>query len=324
MKDESSLEHSPCVSVIVPVFGVECFIERCARSLFEQTLNDIEFIFVNDCTNDNSISVLLKVLKEYPSRESQTVILHHDVNKGLPIARQTGLSHARGDYIAHCDSDDWVDKDMYRRLYERAISDGADIVVCDYSKSDGINHNNYVGCIHTDLDSFICDCGSMHVSWALWNKLVRSELYQNSLVYPTENMGEDMALVLQLLLSARTISYIPEPLYYYYVNLTSITQARSLKSIEMRFNQNKDNADIVINAFSSLGKNNRFKDMLEVIKWNVRKQIWSIANFQHYRSLWMNTYPEISPTLLFNRYISFSDKCKFVLTYLRLYPKKRL
>lgn len=111
----------PKVSVIIPVYGVEKYIERCARSLFEQTLVDMEFIFVNDSTKDNSIDILLKVINEYPQRKNQIKILHHEVNKGLPAARQTGIKVAKGDYIAHCDSDDWVTSNAYQEMYETAL-----------------------------------------------------------------------------------------------------------------------------------------------------------------------------------------------------------
>ena len=98
----------PKVSVIVPVYGVEKYIERCARSLFEQTLDDMEFIFVDDCTKDESIEVLKRVIDLYPVRKDQVKIIHHAVNKGLSRARETGVNAATGDYIGHCDSDDWV------------------------------------------------------------------------------------------------------------------------------------------------------------------------------------------------------------------------
>lgn len=107
----------PKVSVIIPVYGVEKYIERCARSLFEQTLEDMEFIFVDDSTRDNSIDILLEVINEYPQRKNQIKILTHEVNKGLPAARQTGIKAAKGDYIAHCDSDDWVTPNAYQEMY---------------------------------------------------------------------------------------------------------------------------------------------------------------------------------------------------------------
>ena len=119
------------VSVCIPVYGVEKYIERCARSLFEQTMkDDIEFIFVDDCTPDKSIEVLQKVLEEYPNRKDQVKIIHHEVNKGLTGARNTALKYVSGDYIIHCDSDDWVDKDLYATMYKKAAKENADVVCC--------------------------------------------------------------------------------------------------------------------------------------------------------------------------------------------------
>ena len=87
----------PKVSVIVPVYGVEKYIERCARSLFEQTLDDIEYIFVDDCSPDRSIEILNQVIGEYPGRKDQVQIIHHASNQGLALARQTGLKAATGE-----------------------------------------------------------------------------------------------------------------------------------------------------------------------------------------------------------------------------------
>ena len=102
------------ISVCIPVYGVEKYIERCIRSLWEQTMQDgIEFIFVNDCTKDKSIEIIEQVLEEYPHRKKQTTIIHHPKNSGLVAARNTALAHAKGQYIIHCDSDDWCDLDLY-------------------------------------------------------------------------------------------------------------------------------------------------------------------------------------------------------------------
>lgn len=123
----------PKVSVIIPVYGVERYIEQCARSLFEQTMQDgIEYIFVDDCSPDKSIEILENVLREYPHRRLQTRIIRHTENQGLGGARKTGMEYATGEYIIHCDSDDWVEPDMYETLYRKATEENADIVGCDY------------------------------------------------------------------------------------------------------------------------------------------------------------------------------------------------
>ena len=116
------------VSVIVPVYKVEAFIGRCIRSLIEQTLQETEFIIVDDCTPDDSISVVQKIIRDYPERKRQFKIIRHDVNKGLPAARNSGLAIATGEYIFHCDSDDFVEREMLEQLYQTAKKGDADIV----------------------------------------------------------------------------------------------------------------------------------------------------------------------------------------------------
>ena len=91
------------VSVIVPIYKVASFLEKCVLSLFEQTLNDVEFIFVDDASPDNSMEILQSCIEKYPLLKKSIKILRHECNKGLPSARNTGLSVASGKYIFHCD-----------------------------------------------------------------------------------------------------------------------------------------------------------------------------------------------------------------------------
>ena len=131
-------DDMPKVSIIVPVYGVEKYIERCARSLFEQTLDDIEYLFIDDCTPDKSVEILKRVLEEYPHRKSQVVIHRMEQNSGQAKVREWGMRNATGEYLIHCDSDDWVDMDMYRIMYEEAKRTDADIVMCGYKATDGV------------------------------------------------------------------------------------------------------------------------------------------------------------------------------------------
>ena len=101
------------LSIIVPMYNTEKYIERCARSLFEQTLTGIEFIFVNDCSPDRSLLILKRIIDEYVDRSLVIRIIEHEKNMGLAVARTTGLNQAKGEYIIHCDSDDWIETDMY-------------------------------------------------------------------------------------------------------------------------------------------------------------------------------------------------------------------
>ena len=103
------------VSVLVPVYGVEKYIERCARSLFEQTYSDLEYVFVNDCTPDQSIEILKKVMAEYPQRKNAVKIVNHAKNRGLAAARNTAYDNATGDFVTIVDSDDWLEWDALEK-----------------------------------------------------------------------------------------------------------------------------------------------------------------------------------------------------------------
>ena len=103
------------VSICVPVYGAEKFMEKCARSLFEQTYHNIEYVFVNDCTPDRSIEVIRQVLLDYPQRQASVKIVEHEHNRGLSASRHTAVLHATGDYFLHFDDDDYMETDAISR-----------------------------------------------------------------------------------------------------------------------------------------------------------------------------------------------------------------
>lgn len=225
------------VSVIVPIYKVEKYIERCARSLFEQTLKDIEYIFVDDCGNDRSIDILQNILKEYPERNEAVKIIHHERNKGLPAARATGIKLANGEYIIHCDSDDWVETDMYETLYDAAKNEDADFVWCDFidefpGKSNYRKEENT-----TDPEILIKDILRGKNHGTVCNKLVRRELYTENDIRPLEgvNIWEDLYLSVNILLHAKKIAYVNKGLYHYsQQNSSSLLSSLSLNKIEDR------------------------------------------------------------------------------------------
>ena len=208
----------PKVSIIVPIYNVEKYIARCARSLFEQTLDDIEYIFVNDCTPDNSIEILKSILDEYPQRAQFVQIINHETNKGLTKTRNTGLSIARGDYIAHCDSDDWVDVDMYRRLYCQAIESNSDIVYSDIylAHENKLERYNSV-CYNKDKTELLKNYIS--TKWtSLVNMIVKRSIYVDNKLNSPEHICycEDFWLSVRLFYYASKITKVNEPFYYYY------------------------------------------------------------------------------------------------------------
>lgn len=104
----NSCKVSILVSILVPIYGTEKYIERCTRSLFEQSYSNIEFVFVNDYTPDRSVEILKSILEKYPQQKSNTKIISHDKNRGVAAARNTLLDNATGDYVMWVDSDDYI------------------------------------------------------------------------------------------------------------------------------------------------------------------------------------------------------------------------
>lgn len=118
----------PLVSVLVPIYQTEDFMERCARSVFEQTYKNLEYVFVDDGSTDNSICTLQRVLDDYPERKSHCKIIKHLQNKGLAAARNTAIANCHGDFVCHVDSDDWIEPYAIQSLVNKQYETGADFV----------------------------------------------------------------------------------------------------------------------------------------------------------------------------------------------------
>ena len=119
------------VSIVVPVYNVAPYIEQFARSVFEQTLEDIEYVFVDDCSPDSSMDILLSVLEEYPHRKQKVKIVRHEKNMGIAVTRKDGYMKSTGEYMIYVDSDDYLEPRMLELMYAKAKEHDADMIVCD-------------------------------------------------------------------------------------------------------------------------------------------------------------------------------------------------
>lgn len=205
------------LSVIIPVFGIENFIERCARSLMSQTLKrGVEFIFVDDKTPDGSVAIIEHALSEYPNRAGQVTILHHTRNKGLPAARNTGLAVAQGDYVYHFDGDDFAEPELLEHMLKTAEDNDADYVWADwlltYEHTDRFMPQPDFESPEDALKGILT--GKM--KYNVWNKIVKRSLYtQNSISFPNGyGMGEDMTMI-KLLACASKVAHCDYAGYHY-------------------------------------------------------------------------------------------------------------
>lgn len=208
----------PLVSVLVPVFRVEQYIERCARSVLGQTYQNLEYVFVDDATDDASIDILRRVMTDYPDRCDSIKILHHERNRGLAAARNTAVAACRGDFVTHVDSDDWMTTDAIELLVKKQQETDADIVTAEaYDYLDDEIKNHVSGGWNLDKDTLLKGLLTYHLSTSLWRRLIRRNLYSDHHVVCDErgSGGEDFQVLPQLVYYAKKVSGINDVIYYY-------------------------------------------------------------------------------------------------------------
>lgn len=209
--------NNPLVSICVPIYGVEQYIEKCAKSLFEQTYNNIEFIFVNDNTKDNSIKILESTIKNYSNLKEQIKIINHSVNLGLSQARETAIQTAKGKYIYHIDSDDYIEKDTIENCVRTAEKESSDIVITGMINEFKNKSYIYTPPAKYSHKEFLQQVIRKSIPAWLAGKLIKRELYTNNNIHniPNVNFAEDYATLPRLLFYAKKISILEMPLYHY-------------------------------------------------------------------------------------------------------------
>ncbi len=214
------------VSIIVPIYNATQYLEQCVRSLMMQTYHNIEYLFIDDASNDGSVDMLRTLIDEYPSRVAQCKIYENDINKGVAFCRHVCMKNATGEFLIHVDSDDYVDLRFIEKMLVKAVDSHSDVVICNtinvYKNKIKVNPPIQ----EVDRSELIKRLliGTAHN--ALWNKLVkRSIIVQNNL-YPDEGYRilEDKAISFRMVYFANKVEYISEPLYFYRKREDSLTK----------------------------------------------------------------------------------------------------
>ena len=283
------------LSVIIPIYKVEQYIKKCADSLFSQSLDEVEYIFVDDCSPDDSIARLQSVLEKYPKRINDVKILRHNKNRGLAATRNTGFFSATGIYVIFCDSDDWVDKNMYETMYNTAIEKNSDMVVCDYVSEYSKRKKCYSQYFDVTPGVFLRDllCGRLHNG--LWNKLIKKELFDKLNFFWTEgiNMWEDVSVVPRVSFYAQKIDYIPKAFYHYnQMNVNAYTQVWSKASV--------DNVFAVVGIIDSFFQSHSEEQAINLIyfKLNAKNLLLQNIPFESFKRI-KEEFPEAN-SMVFN------------------------
>ena len=280
--------NNPAVSVIIAVYQCEKHIERCCRSLFGQTLEDIEFIFVNDGSTDNSVSIIKAVVEDFPNRKARTKIIDRKENRGVSFSRQDGLDNASGDYVIHCDSDDWVDLTMYERLLSVVLAENADVVCCGYEmvgKSGTLFREVFKRRDYFDTIDF----NISPLTGSLCTKLVRREMISaNNIAFPQNvGWGEDFYVSVAGMLVASKIVCLEDCPYHYWLNEDSITHTLTEKKIKelMKVGELMEKFLISINAID------RYRLQLNFLKFQSKLPLLAKRELRNI-PLWRTSFPE--------------------------------
>lgn len=208
----------PLVSVLIPVYNVEEYIERCARSVLGQTYRNLEFVFVDDGSTDESVDILQRVIADYPDRRNKVSVIHHECNKGLPSARNTAVKACHGDLVFHVDSDDWVEKDAVELMVRKQVETGADIITARaYDHYNDRIEEHLDGGINMDRDALLCSLLTYKVAPNLWLRLIKRSLYLDYNIWAVEgrNGAEDFQVFPRLVYYSQIHSSIDSFIYHY-------------------------------------------------------------------------------------------------------------
>lgn len=213
-----TMSKSIKISILVPIYGVEKYIEQCVHSLFRLNYQNIEYVFVNDCTKDNSIQLLENIIKLYPQREKQVHIINHETNRGLAASRLTGLQKSTGDYVWFVDSDDYVKEDAIDRCF-KYIDEEYDLIQFSYTVKEAQGETDKILKKVFSIDNVLAGLTPPMI----WKCFIKRSLFFENDIYPIEgiNHSEDYVLLARLrLVASKVISLNDQQLYVY--NLTNV------------------------------------------------------------------------------------------------------
>ena len=274
------------VSVIVPMYNVAHIIDKAIETLFAQTLQGIEYIFIDDCSSDNTLSRLNELLTD---KEGVKVkVLHHQKNCGVAAARNTGLDNATGEYIYYVDADDYIEPCAIEKMYNEAVNCDADIVGCEWFLSFEKNER-HMKQAHVETGEELFKKMSYGVMrWNLWLFMVRRSLYERERMRFIEgmNMGEDMMIMMKLAMNANKVTIMHQPFYHYIqTNTGSLT-----KNFNAYRYQVTANVEEVGNYIAQTGKK-EFEETLMQLKLTLKLPLLITDKVEDYET-WLNWFPE--------------------------------
>ena len=219
------------ISIIMPVYNARKTINKMVDSIVAQSFTDWELIAVDDGSSDESGAILDK----YASNDARIRVIHKQ-NGGVASARQVGIENATGVYTIHADADDWVEPDMLEAMHNKAVSEGSDIVICDYYNDIASHQSRYIKQTPESTESadVLKSLYFKNLMGSLCNKLIKKSVYDKTKTSFINGIDycEDLLALTKMLTNANTkIAYLPQAYYHYVVNQSSLTTRVSHKGL---------------------------------------------------------------------------------------------
>lgn len=215
----------PKVSIIVPFYNVQNYIEKCLDSLVNQTLEDIEIIIVNDGSKDNSYIIAKEYAKKYPHKIKYV----EKENGGLGDARNYGIPYATGEYIAFLDSDDYVETNMYEEMYKKAKEENSDLVECDFIWEYPNKKREDIGTLYKGKHEMITK-----IRVVAWNKLIKREILEKTKTQFSKGYRyEDVEFTYKLVPYINKVSFLKKPFIHYIQRENSISNLQNERTKEI-------------------------------------------------------------------------------------------
>lgn len=274
------------VSVIVPAYNVEKYIEKCLNTLVHQTLKEIEIIVVNDGSTDRTKERIEQFTAKYPEK----VIYLEKENGGLSDARNFGMPYAKGEYIGFIDSDDYVEENMYEEMYKKAKEENSSVVECDFIWEYPDHQRIDTGKIYSNKKEAM-----LYARVVAWNKLIKREIIEKQKIeFPKGLRYEDVEFFYKILPNLEKISFVKKPFIHYIQRENSIANTQNERVKEI--------FDIWDNVIEFYQKNNLYNEYKEELEYTYTRfllcssllRIVKVADKEKRKELEKRTWEELN------------------------------
>ena len=291
------------VSILMPIYKVEQYLEKTLDSIFSQTYPALYFVFVDDCSPDHSIQVLQDAIAKHQITSDRYTIIAHEQNEGIAVSRADCIAHAKGDYIYFVDSDDWIEKDTVEQMVKATQGGTVDIVGCDYMKDfeSGkitLHREKYA----EDCYENMMRCLNYDIATVLWKLLIRRSLFEHIVITPHVDIVEDYIISVKLYYYANTFKAVPRAFYHYVQYNQARVSFQSLRSVTMHIKGIQE-----VEGFLREHElwNERVERLMLLRKFNVKSNFLTqrLLDYSAYR----RTFPEADGVW---RQINYSKKEK--------------